>query len=267
MRKRTMVIIAGLLVAAGGAAAIAAVGEKRGGFGHGPGMGPMFGEMGGGHGFGWHGRAAGWLKGLDANGDGAINLDEALTVHGSGFTRIDSNGDGIVDAQELEAENRLNVDYWVKVMLRQLDADSDGKISKEEFARSGRHRMASAERPDDGERGWRGRRGGRDHGMRGEGRRHGWMHERGMGWAFDRLDLNSSGLLEGSEIEAAVKERVTSRINRLVGRLDKDGDGRVTREEFDRPAKERFARRDIDNDGSITEEDLPPMMRGRGILR
>lgn len=266
MRKKTIVIVAGLLVA-GSAAAIAAVGDKRGRFGHEPGMGPMFGAMGAGNGFGWHGRAGGRLKALDANGDGVVTLDEALAAHGPAFTRLDLNSDGVIDAQELAAEIDLNVAYWTKVMLRRFDADADGQISKEEFAKSGRQRMGRAERPDGGERGWRDRRGGPEHGMRGEGRRHGWSHQRRAGRQLDRADLNSNGVLEASELEAAVKERVTSRTNRLVRRFDLDGDGRVTREEFDKPAKERFARRDIDNDGTITEEDLPPAMRGRGILR
>ena len=48
-------------------------------------------------------------------------------------------------------------------------------------------------------------------------------------------------------------------------RFDADGDGKVTKDEFKRFAKERFADLDVDGDGKITDADLPPMMRGRGV--
>lgn len=250
MKKKTIILIAGALIAAGGAAAVAGAGEHRARFGHGHGMG-MFASMGA-HGFGFRG-----LKGLDANNDGAVTLEEALARQTPVFTRIDTNGDGVLDAQELEAETNLNVAYWVKAMTHRFDANGDGQISKDEFGQ--RHqRRARADRPDNDKQEWRERRGGWWHGR---------MRERSMTRAFDRIDLNSNGVLEANEIETAVKQRVTRRGNRMVRRYDQDGDGRVTREEFEKPARDRFAMRDIDRDGRITEEDLPPMMRGRGILR
>ena len=266
MKKRTMVIIAGVMVVAGGAAAIAAVGDKRGRHGnHGPhGMGFMMGEMGG---FGGRGGAQ-WLKRLDANNDGTVTIEEALQVRAPAFARLDTNNDGVIDAQELEAENKLNVDYYAKVMLKRFDKDGDGKISREEFAKAGGHRMAKR-----GERGGEKseeRAEGKDE-MRGpgrEGRGPRWHrhHERRAERVFERFDLNDDGVLEAAEIEAAVKHRVSRRINAMVRRLDQDGDGKITRAEFERPARERFAARDINGDGVITEDDLPPFMRGR-VLR
>jgi len=265
MRKKTFVLIAGVLIAAGGAAAVAGIGEKRGHFGHGPGMGglgmgPMSAHMGGGHGFGFHGRSGMGLKQLDSNNDGVVTLEEALAARSPMFARIDANGDGVVDAQELEAETNLNVAYWAKVMLHRFDSDADGKITKAEFAQKTKRQPRQASDSDDDRRGWRGHR------HRGEGR-HGWMRERRMTRSFDRFDLNSDGALDATEIETAVKQRVTRKGNRLVRRFDQDNDGRITREEFEKPARDRFSMRDIDKDGKITEEDLPPMMRGRGILR
>lgn len=262
MKKRTIVLIAGALIAAGGAAAIAGVGENRGRFGHGPGMGRMFAHMGG-HGFGFRG-----LKNLDADNDGAVTLEEAVAKRAPAFTRIDTNGDGVVDAQELEAETNLNVEYWTKVMLNRFDANNDGNIAKDEFGKRGRgmrraersdqaERTEQPERSDNDDRGWHGRRGGG----------HGWFRGRRANWMFARFDLNSDDVLDRNEIETAVKQHVTRRGNRMVRRLDQDNDGRITREEFEKPARDRFAMRDIDKDGRITEEDLPPMMRGRGILR
>lgn len=88
-----------------------------------------------------------------------------------------------------------------------------------------------------------------------------------MASRFEKMDLNANGTLEASEVETAIKPRVTRRVNRMISRFDQDNDGRVTREEFEKPARDRFAMRDINKDGRISEEDLPPMMRGRGILR
>ena len=50
----------------------------------------------------------------------------------------------------------------------------------------------------------------------------------------------------------------------FVARLDKDGDGKVSRDEFDGPSK-HFARLDKNNDGFISENEVPtnPPPRGR----
>jgi len=85
--------------------------------------------------------------------------------------------------------------------------------------------------------------------------------------SFEQFDLNSDGVLEASEIETGIKPQTTRRISRMMKRFDQDNDGRITREEFEKPTKDHFAMRDINKDGKITEDDLPPMMRGRGILR
>ena len=269
MKTKTIVLIAGVLIVAGGAAAVAGVGEKRGRFGQGPSMGAMLAHMGG-HGFGF-GRV-GRLSALDTNNDGVITVDEMLARRAPVFDRIDTNSDGVIDAQEINAEVDLNVQYWAQVMMHRLDKDGDGKISKEEFGdKSRRSRRAErADSDDDGRdrrgRGWHRRHQGWEGHHRGE-RRHGRWGQRRMAQSFEKFDLNSDGFIDASEIETGIKPRVTRRVNRMISRFDQDNDGRVTREEFEKPTRDRFARRDINKDGRITEEDLPPMMRGRGILR
>ena len=272
MNKKAMVLITGVLIAAGGAAAVAGVGEKRGRFGHEPSVSAMFARMGG-PGFG---RGMG-LKGLDADGDGAVTIEEALVKRAPLFTRIDTNGDGVIDSAEIEAETNLNVQYWTQAMMHRLDRDSDGKITKEEFGLKDR-KAARGERADDDDKD-RGRRGGwwhrhhHGHAMHGPHRHHG-----GKGWhgrkgehhlmrSFEKFDLNSDGVLEASEIETGIKPQITRKVSRMMKRFDLDNDGRITREEFEKPTRDRFAMRDINKDGKITEDDLPPMMRGRGILR
>lgn len=267
MKKRTMVIMAGVLVLAGGAAAIAAVGEKRGRFGpHAHGMGGgMLGEIG----FGGRGGMDRWLKNLDADSDGSVSLDEMLAKRAPFFNRLDTNGDGVIDAKEIEAEIGQNVAYFTTVMFKRLDKDGDGKISKEEYTRKAAIKTPGAQENDDkGQKRRAERERGDYHAKRGErGERRGWHRERRASRAFERLDLNSDGALDTSEVEIGVKQRVTRQISRSMRRFDKDGDGRITRAEFEKPARDRFASRDINDDGKITEDDLPPFMRGRGILR
>ncbi|MGE8941239.1 EF-hand domain-containing protein [Leptospira interrogans] len=274
MKKRTMVIMAGVLVLAGGAAAIAAVGEKRGRFGHGPhGMGPhgmgmssgMMGEIG----FGGRGGMGRWLQSLDADSDGAVTIDEMLAKRAPFFNRLDTNGDGVIDAKEIEAEIGQNVAYFTTVMFKRLDKDGDGKITKQEYSARGAAKLEKAGDDDDKGSDQRAeRRRGEHHAKRGErGERRGWHHERRAERMFERLDLNSDGALDAGEVEVGVKQRVTRQISRALRRFDQDGDGQITRAEFEKPARDRFASRDVNDDGKITEEDLPPFMRGRGILR
>lgn len=145
--------------------------------------------------------------------------------------------------------------------------------------------------------GWRD--GGRHHGQHGGGwGRGGW----GGGWGkasrptpeeidarvrerFARLDRNSDGVIDRAEIEAMLASRGAERAGGegrhghrsgpragdgrwggFVARFDENRDGRVTKDEFVGTIKRRFAEMDLDNDGKITDADLPPMMRGRGIL-
>lgn len=87
---------------------------------------------------------------------------------------------------------------------------------------------------------------------------------------FARLDKNSDGIIDAAEIEAAISERGRSagRGNpgeRLLQRFG-DKDGKITKDAFLAEAKRRFAQLDLNNDGKITDDDLPPMMRGKGAL-
>jgi len=51
---------------------------------------------------------------------------------------------------------------------------------------------------------------------------------------------------------------------RIVRRFDVDRNGSITRQEFNRPARERFTWMDLNDDGRITREELPGLMQRRG---
>lgn len=100
---------------------------------------------------------------------------------------------------------------------------------------------------------------------------------------FARLDRNSDGVIDAQELEAAFTSRSGRGAGRhghaegargagpmmgrrFIARYDQNGDGKVTRDEFLTVVRERFQRADLDNDGKITDADLPPMLRGQGVL-
>jgi Ca2+-binding EF-hand superfamily protein len=98
---------------------------------------------------------------------------------------------------------------------------------------------------------------------------------------FARLDKNSDGILDTAEIEAGLAARTESwregmreRMGgrgmepgaELMRRFDENKDGKVTKDEFLGGIKRRFAEMDLNNDGRISDDDLPPMMRGRGAI-
>jgi Ca2+-binding EF-hand superfamily protein len=91
---------------------------------------------------------------------------------------------------------------------------------------------------------------------------------------FARFDLNSDGIVDVAEIEAALAKGGKHRGFRHR-RADRDGAdeagearrGRsVTKSEYLDEVRRRFALLDLDNDGRISDADLPPPMRGRGVL-
>jgi Ca2+-binding EF-hand superfamily protein len=91
---------------------------------------------------------------------------------------------------------------------------------------------------------------------------------------FARLDQNSDGVIDAAEIEANMKgrgpraERFGEGFQkRTIARWDADRNGTATKEEYLASVKQRFAAFDLNGDGRITDDDLPPMMRGREALK
>ena len=91
---------------------------------------------------------------------------------------------------------------------------------------------------------------------------------------FARLDKNSDGIIDAAELEAAFSQNAAPRGatpggapgERLLRAFDTNKDGKVTKDEFLAIVTKRFAEMDLNNDGKISDEDLPPMMRGRNAL-
>ena len=76
---------------------------------------------------------------------------------------------------------------------------------------------------------------------------------------FTTSDTNADGLLTEAEIMAAAKGRAERRVKRMLSRLDRDGDGAISRVEYDKRASKRgdrmFERLDANGDGKVTREE------------
>jgi Ca2+-binding EF-hand superfamily protein len=127
--------------------------------------GPMGrGARGGGQGGGM-GPMISWLRAADTNRDGVITLDEALAHADKQFARLDRNADGVLDQADRDSMRKEMADYRVLRFLHRFDAGKSGKITREEFTKVAKERMASMSDTMGGfdGRGSRGQMGGGRH--------------------------------------------------------------------------------------------------------
>jgi len=124
--------------------------------------------------------------------------------------RYDTDKDGKVDAQELEAGRAARAQERAARMLERFDANKNGVLDPEE-------KEAANKR-------FRGRRGG--HHGRGHGQR-----------MLEQFDANKNGVLDPEEKEAAKADRQQRRAE-FVKRFDTNGDGQLDKTEREAARKE-----------------------------
>ncbi len=132
---------------------------------------------------------------LDADGNGAVTLEELQAARPDRFAAADADADGFLTRDELLAQGALRVAQGVDRMLERADTDADGQLTMAELDAAREDRMANG--------GWRGRLGREGH----EGR-------------------GGHGGREGREGRGPNPEQ-------MFGHMDADGDGSVTEAEFD----------------------------------
>jgi Ca2+-binding EF-hand superfamily protein len=196
---------------------------------------------------------------FDKNKDGYLTKDELPPRLAANFERIDRNGDGKLDKQEVELlllvlrkrfeadakastkpstnpSTKPEVEQRVTQILERLDTNRDGKISREE-----------AKGP--------------------------------LANQFDRLDTNRDGYLDKSELRRAV-ERFMAGNKGGPGRgadqqpitpqnrgpdfdaLDRNADGRLTREELQgTPFAAEFDKIDTNKDGKIDRKEFTAYLK------
>jgi len=196
---------------------------------------------------------AGFLRGFDKNKDGFVTKEELPPLLAERFEKLDTSGDGKLDRTEIEqllqfarrqvggsppkpekpAGKPVDPQKLVADWLTRLDKNKDGKLSKEE-----------AEGP--------------------------------LAQAFDRIDTDKSGFLERNELRL-MAERL-AQMGAALGKgdprtggsprrpefdpLDKNADGRLTREEVrGSPLEAQFEAIDTNKDGQIDRREFEAFLR------
>ncbi len=287
-KKKTMLIAAGILATVGAVAAVSAQGHR----GHWRDGSSQFGE-GDGFGFGGHG------GGMRGRFGGSVTRDEFDARARERFARLDTNSDGVVDAPEFEAaitgrmsrmhERMGGGPRMGERLIRMFDTNRDGKVTRDEFQAGIKARFAEMDLNNDGRitdedlpplmRGQNVLSSGASTGF-GIGRGMGmpmlrWLQDADVNKdgaitldealaAADRrfvhADRNKDGSVDKADFDALRKEMVDYSVKRFIHHYGADKDGKVTREQFAQKSQERFARMDLNSDGTISRDERP----GRG---
>lgn len=223
-------------------------------------------------------RMAMMVKRFDTDGDGTISAQEWVAGQKKTFARLDANGDGKLDAKELEAlgggqrggrgqgqpgrggdpaamaqqffkrmdkngDGAVTVDEVnerMKPRFAQMDSDGDGKLTLDEFSAAVRKRFEQMRK--------RGREG----------------KQRKPKKAPDAPAPGDGDGEEGSGTKQAQSPPAGGNpmVDRLFARLDGNGDGKVTKDEWRGPA-ERFTALDKNGDGAVTKDEIAAAGRRR----
>ena len=165
-------------------------------------------------------------------GSGSGKADQAELARV--FELFDKNGDGRITREELE-DSLGKLGMYVPgdelaSMIARIDANGDGCVDVEEFGELYRAIM-------DGGDGRAGGEGGAGAGE-GEGGAAGEEADEDMREAFRVFDANGDGYITVDELGAVLSSlglkqgRTAEECRRMIGRVDRDGDGRVDFHEF-----------------------------------
>lgn len=184
---------------------------------------------------------------MDQNRDGKISKPEFVEQQEKRFARFDLNNDGRISQRDLPPRLRD------RGLLDGTDGDAGlmrlgvmNRFGGRRFGRKLRRFMLlrGADTNDDGVI-------SRSEFLKGAERR------------FARQDNNGDGAIDATDRGARQKERRDYRIKRFIHRfgIAADKAGHVTRKQFEDAAALRFARWDLNNDGSVTRDERPRRAR------
>ncbi len=74
------------------------------------------------------------IEGADTNRDGNVSKAELIAFRAANFSRLDRSGDGVLTRSDIPAmAKRFNPNIDFNKLIKQFDANGDGKITRTEF--------------------------------------------------------------------------------------------------------------------------------------
>ena len=163
---------------------------------------------------------------IDANGDGTLSAEEIAAAADS-LKKLDANGDGAISREELRpaAGERARAPRTAAATIQQADRDGDAKLSKLE-----------APSP---------------------------LMEN-----FERVDANGDGLVDEAELAESM-ESLEGAVQgqgllRRFAESDRNGDGKLSRDEAPEQLLQGFDRIDADDDGAIDRREVLAFLSSAG---
>lgn len=160
---------------------------------------------------------------MDADGDGNVTKDEAVSYADARFAKMDVDGNGKVDADDRQAR--------AKARFAEMDADRNGAVTEAEFvssadAKAALRKLKSTDKSESTasyERNSGGKQGGISSGNNASNNSANNKASNNPG-KWGRADTNSDNAISRSEYDAATLARFATR--------DKDGNGMLSGEEM-----------------------------------
>ena len=230
------------------------------------------------------------LQKMDTNGDGRISLDEYVAAATARFQAADAQNKGSVTAADLAASpDAIKRDQKIAgFVVKHLDTAGKGYVSPDDFVAAAKTRFARMDARGDGKLTideLTGPGAGRVHAKFAQDASPD-VQQKVANFKqkkFDRIDTNHDGVITQDEYVAAAaalynkidvngtgeitadqiasSPRAVKREQRVaaheVKKMDTDGDGSVSRDEFVTAAKTRFSKLDKNGDGFIDADEMP----------
>jgi collagen type III alpha len=159
--------------------------------------------------------AARFIKDHDKNGDGKLSKDELPADLREHFAAIDTNKDGFLTAQELQAHADRMTDqrpYLIEVAYYVIDINDPEVESCQELQKT-----------------------------------------------YDllrKMDTNKDGKLDEKEVAAFRQERQKERADRIFQHMDKNGDGKISKDEARGLWADNFKEIDTNGDGFLERSEV-----------
>ena len=218
------------------------------------------------------------LQKSDANGDGKISLDEYLAAAGTRFEQADTQNKGAVTADQIanspHAHERM--ERRAEGLVKHLDTAGKGFVTADEFVAAAKTRFAKLDRNGDGKltpdelstprrnkpATQKSEQFAQRHFDKLDGNHDGGVTQNEYVAAavakFKEMDVGGKGRVTAAEIANSPQahERAEHVAARIAKRVDANGDGTVSRDEFLAAARQRFAKMDANADGFISADEI-----------